>query len=66
MQNKTAQNILQELKNKYQVSDEMIAIKVSKCMTAVWRWRNGKSNPSATELKLLERILRRYQKANGK
>lgn len=56
-----AQKILTELKEKYQVSDEMIAVKVSKCMTAVWRWRKGKSNPSLTELKLLERILRGYQ-----
>lgn len=64
MLNKQAKNILTELKEKYQVSDEMIAVKVSKSMTAVWRWRKGKTNPSATELKLLQRILRGYQNAN--
>ena len=60
MKNK-AKHILTELKEKYRVTDEMIAVKVSKSSTAIWRWRKGKTNPSMLELKLLERILRGYK-----
>jgi len=53
--------ILQELNSKYGVSDEKIAGKFSVRAITVYRWRVGKCNPSAVELKLLQRILRGYQ-----
>jgi DNA-binding transcriptional regulator YiaG len=59
-----AQKTLSELKEKHQVSDEKIAVKLGVSAVTIYRWRLGKFEPSFTELKMLQRILRGYQNAN--
>ena len=60
-----AQIIMEELKDKFYVSDEEIAVKVKKSASAVWRWRRGKSNPSLKETQFLKKMLALYQKKSN-
>lgn len=59
-----AQKILEELNKDFKISDEKIAVKLGVSAMTIYRWRVGKFEPSVTELKLLQRILRGYQNAN--
>ena len=63
---KQAKIILTELHNKFNISDEQIACKLGVKAITIYRWRLGKFNPSFSELKFLQRILRGYQNINGK
>lgn len=57
-----AKTILEELNKKYGISDEKIAVKLGVSAITIYRWRKGKFRPSFTELKVLQIILRSYQK----
>ena len=61
---KEAKTILTELRQKFKVSDEKIADKLSVSANTIYRWRLGKFKPSFSELKFLQRILRGYQNRN--
>jgi DNA-binding transcriptional regulator YiaG len=56
-----AQKTLEELNKGFDVTDEKIAVKLGVSAITIYRWRLGKFEPSTTELKLLQRILRGYQ-----
>lgn len=58
---KDAKSILQELHNKFDISDEKIAVKLGVSSMSIYRWRLGKCQPSFTEVKVLQRILRGHQ-----
>jgi DNA-binding transcriptional regulator YiaG len=58
-----AQPILEELNQKFNISDERLADRLGVKSITIYRWRLGKFNPSLTELKLLQIILRGYQNA---
>ena len=61
---KQAQQILTELRQKFNIPDEKIADKLKVSAMTIYRWRLGKFTPSFAELKSLERILRGYQNAS--
>lgn len=55
-----AQIILKELINKFNLTEEEIAIKFNVRAITVYRWRDGKNNPSFITLKYLKRMLKNY------
>lgn len=58
-----AQKTLEELTENFNITDERIAVKLGVSSITIYRWRLGKFEPSSTELKLLQRILRGYKNA---
>ena len=55
------QEVLEELKRTYHVSDEVIAVKMRITAMTVYRWRMGEYEPSYAGGKMLERILKGYR-----